>query len=807
MIKKTLLILALILPMLANAQSVGTWKIYSTYSGVDKIIESPSRVYYMSSGSLYSYNPDTEENIVYDTSAGLTESSITDVYYNPFANYLAIAYSSGNIDLLYDSTQRVVNMSDIKDAVVNTSHTINDIDFAPGKLIAATAFGLVIFDDKKHEVTESGIYNINVPSATFFGDNPAMVIDKTLYYLPSGKKINNINNFLKTTIEQTYSKMRGLSSDKGVFSVSLSTGEYPRRLTVNESTGLVLDSKNMANLTTVPLRNKDGLYFSSATDKKLYHVSVETFDNPTNVALQDNVKSDKYGFYSDITKPWKGNAEGVGKYDVASSAFTVNPVQPNGLTFPYGVGRITAHPEGGVIVLPYGGTNMFHTDWGLWNTTKYSNLNFIKDGIVTDITPDNYEGYTQKNNGNARISFNPVYDPEDPDYFYVSLTTDGVYKIKGDKQVTHYDYTNSALIDHSYIGTNAQSLGFDGHNNLWVTQNSVLVEDKNEGEGRRPLLSVMSAEGRKKAVPDKNDWNSYYNKNFNGGWDMPMLVCKKSNMIFLTQNNNNEIVVADTKGLPKLDNSNVEIITSFVDQDNKTINVDDTYLTAFFEDHLGRVWLGTSGGVYVITDPSTFMQNHKAHHIKVPRNDGTNYADYLIDSDHVLCFDEDSSGRMWIATQNSGVYLINSDLTNIEIIANYNMSNSPLMSNKIYAVRCDKQTNEVFFGMVEGLVSYMSDASYSAEDYSNVVIYPNPVRPDFNGWVTIKGLMDNSLVKITDQAGNQLFQGTSNGGMISWDACDSRGERVKTGVYYVFASQNSNGSSSGDMVGKILVVK
>lgn len=79
------------------------------------------------------------------------------------------------------------------------------------------------------------------------------------------------------------------------------------------------------------------------------------------------------------------------------------------------------------------------------------------------------------------------------------------------------------------------------------------------------------------------------------------------------------------------------------------------------------------------------------------------------------------------------------------------------------------------------------------------------MRPDYTGWITIAGLKDNSLVKIADIAGNVFFQGRSEGGMITWDGCNSAGERVRTGVYFVFASENNDGNSSG-AVAKIMVV-
>ena len=118
----------------------------------------------------------------------------------------------------------------------------------------------------------------------------------------------------------------------------------------------------------------------------------------------------------------------------------------------------------------------------------------------------------------------------------------------------------------------------------------------------------------------------------------------------------------------------------------------------------------------------------------------------------------------------------------------------------------DPHSNTVYFGTDKGLVSYGSTATQGAEDYSDVYAYPNPVRPDYTGWITITGLMDNSLVKITDTAGNLVHQGTSEGGMYLWDGCNTANQRVRSGVYFVFASQNATGTASGKPVTKIMVI-
>ena len=175
----------------------------------------------------------------------------------------------------------------------------------------------------------------------------------------------------------------------------------------------------------------------------------------------------------------------------------------------------------------------------------------------------------------------------------------------------------------------------------------------------------------------------------------------------------------------------------------------------------------------------------------------------LLDNQMVSKIAVDSSNRKWISTIGSGVYLVSEN--GDEIIEHYTTDNSILPSNTVYAVGCDPNSNKVYFGTSSGLVEYNSTSAPGKDDYSGVYAYPNPVRPDFGGWITVAGLMENSLVKIADSAGNVVAQGKSDGSMFVWDGCNISGERVKSGVYYVMASQNASGSSSA-CVTKIMVI-
>jgi hypothetical protein len=264
------------------------------------------------------------------------------------------------------------------------------------------------------------------------------------------------------------------------------------------------------------------------------------------------------------------------------------------------------------------------------------------------------------------------------------------------------------------------------------------------------------------------------------------------------------IVFINQYNTADINDDQVIYATSYVDQDSKTLTFD--HIIALTEDQKGRLWVGTNKGVFEITDPTKISSDVvTVNHLKVPRNDGTGLADYLLDALSISGIAIDNANRKWISTTTSGVYLVSED--GDEILEHYDTNNSILPSNKVTAVACDPNSSSVFFATEAGVLEYNSTASPASENLNEVYAYPNPVRPDFTGWITVTGLMDNTLVKIADSAGNVFFQGRSEGGMITWDGCNSNGDRVKTGVYYVFASHGtSSDSGSESCVTKILVI-
>jgi len=123
-------------------------------------------------------------------------------------------------------------------------------------------------------------------------------------------------------------------------------------------------------------------------------------------------------------------------------------------------------------------------------------------------------------------------------------------------------------------------------------------------------------------------------------------------------------------------------------------------------------------------------------------------------------------------------------------IHHFTVENSPLLSNNILSIVINDKTGEVFFGTGNGIISYQSDAIEGGDTFDNVHAYPNPVRENYHGLVSITGLIANSIIKITDVNGHTIFETTSNGGIATWDGTRKNGDRVATGIYIVICLSN-----------------
>jgi hypothetical protein len=162
----------------------------------------------------------------------------------------------------------------------------------------------------------------------------------------------------------------------------------------------------------------------------------------------------------------------------------------------------------------------------------------------------------------------------------------------------------------------------------------------------------------------------------------------------------------------------------------------------------------------------------------------------------------DGGNRKWLATASTGIFLLSAD--GQEVIAQYTKENSPLISNNIVDMEFNHISGELFIITDLGLVSLRTDASGEDETYESATVFPNPVKPDYFGPITIQGIRYDSDVKITDIAGNVVYQTTSNGGTATWNGKTLAGDNVASGVYLIWTATNTG---KGRKVGKVAVIR
>lgn len=828
MIKKILLLLCAVVPTLASAQvAMGSWKIYQSYDTPRRYndgalaantfvgyqaLDTPDKVYIVSEKSytLFSYDKDTEEVYSYTKSNLLNDNIISGIWYNKKNKYLFISYDNGNIDLVYDDG-KVYNLPDISNAVMTVTKGINDVAFGDNRIYVATTFGIVEIDDQNHFVVQSGNFSQNVDAIASVGDYIVAVSGNSMRYVSKKGKINSWDGF--TTLRSFYgNNLIGVDDTKMLCRSSYDT-------TGKNYTVMLMDIDFANNSYTYkwvvgavncdyiePLNNGGYWVRQASNGVRSFEISSDG-TTVTEKTLPDTFSDGTtvgFSFYG-MSSVWNSGRDGIQEYDLSGDS----PVLKRDKVLTNNLKSVKSTK------LNFGNSNALYVPGlgasALWNPAfwNYQALSRIKeDGTIEDLNCYKTQPHThshwdpQQSCGYSTDIWDVtdmVEDPEDPDIYYVGSRWDGIYKIgknaNGEwESLINYSIDNSNFKVVSNWGVPAYNIRFDKNNNMWVSFASSGTNN----------LHMLPAEKRKLSTVTASDWYTVNIPSLNVDNDGSMLMCKHSNFIFITDSSwNGQLLAYDHKGTNDTSDDEYYVWNDYLDQDGKKFTNQYVYCTA--EDNDGKIWIGTYSGVFEISNPSDALNpNASFTRIKVPRNDGSGYADYLCDSQAVTSIAVDGANRKWVGTENSGLFLVSP--SGDEILESFTADNSDLPGNLIYSVVCSPYDNSVWISTQYGLAQYSSDSSPAADNFNDVYAYPNPVRPGYTGWIVIKGLMDGSRVKIADAAGNVFLDTTSSGGMVAWDGCNASGQRVRTGVYYVFASVSGEGVSTEGAVTKILVV-
>lgn len=397
-----------------------------------------------------------------------------------------------------------------------------------------------------------------------------------------------------------------------------------------------------------------------------------------------------------------------------------------------------------------------------------------------------YEDDIQSQTGVKYIDMNSVdVDPLDPSHVFGGARS-GLYEFKNGKFVNFYNSDNSLITSFNGSSKNYQIIGsvkFDQEGNLWMVNcqspaNQSLIEFSKEEE----WISHHKTELYK----DQMSLGS-----------MECLTFDSSGLLWFVNNHPNYPSLV----CYQISTDGIKVYNSFINQDGTKI--EPYYVRYVAEDKNHDIWVATSLGPLLLQRKEITADSPVFIQVKVPRNDGTNFADYLLSGIDISCIAIDGGNRKWFGTNTNGVYVISNDC--MTQVHHFTSNNSKLLSNNIESIAINEQTGEVFIGTDKGLCSYISEAGSINSEMTkdNVWAYPNPVKPDYTGLITITGLSFDADVKIVTSNGSLVNQGRSTGGTYTWNGKDLKGKRVASGIYMVETATNDGSKGT---VCKIAIV-
>ena len=764
MVKRIFAILSILIAITANA-GIGDWVLYPSYHNATYCQTAGDKVYVLASGALYSYNTSDEEVRVYDKINTLSDIDITHIEYCKDIKALVVVYSNANIDILFDD-EEVYNITDFKNKSLPDKR-INGVDIQGTTAYISTVFGIVELDLEEYEFTNTYTTGLNTYCTYLFNGTLFCGTETGMYSCATDKNLLDKNNWVK---KNNYFTKAICELDGMLYCYLDEFGIYSYNADNNILKDVVYNHGEKYNA-----MYSNGKEIIASAKKKTTIIT-----SPTDVTVYKNSNSNfilKDGNHFWDCKGYNGIVKCIAKDgEIIVNSTSVTPDSPVRNYCEY----MKFASDDKLLVA---GGNLNYFDITFYDGTL---MEYDYSGNRWNNLP---EDTIKQATGIPYLNLCAIdEDPAEPGHYFAGSFGYGLYEFRNGKFVKHYSTHNSPL--ESVIPTNTRfvripSVKFDKEGNLWCINT-----------GTKNIVKVLKSDGT---------WCELYYKPIEKLATMVEPVMDSRGWLWLKSLQGEAgIFCAKMNGTP-LDSSDDESkawLNKFVNQDG--ISYDIYQVFALAEDREGQMWVGTNTGLFVIDNPKTFFNNGVFKQIKVPRNDGTGLADYLLSGTYIKSIQVDGANRKWIGTNDDGIYLISAD--GLETIHHFTTENSPLPSNSIVSIAINDRSGEVFIGTDKGIASYMSDATRPEEklDENNIYAYPNPVKADFSGNIAIVGLTHDCNVKIVDTAGYLINEGTSNGGQYTWNGRNARGEKVASGVYYVL-TYDSNGNEG--VATKIVVIR
>jgi ligand-binding sensor domain-containing protein len=747
---------------------IGEWQTYLPYQAGVYVTQSNTHVYWATGLSILKMNKTDYSIERLDKSNALSNVGTNLIRFNRFNDNLLVVYKTNAIDLVKPDGN-VILLNDIKNNLnIIGEKTINNVFFKGDTAYLSCSFGVVKLDMKRNEFISTTFTKLKVNATTVLNNQIYAATDGGIYAILNDGK-NNVSDFKQW-------KKLGVSEGFPVQYRASSVCHFNNKLyfDLNDTLSVLQNNRPLSIRHEKDFR----IQFLSAEGANLIVGLVCGIYCDSKSFLLD--KSDKVTFFSnncnDRITSAEEDAKGAIWFGDEYSGFRftggVNNVCGaavfNSLEFSTSSEIVTTDST---VYIAAGGTDGVA---GLSNPlgfARYKNgqwrvYNRGTDQVLTDsaVTFDFF-----------RIALHPNQKK-----YYVGTLSGGIVEVENDKISKIYNTTNSALRGDlgSPLNERVGGLAFDQTGNLWVSNS-----------GAAEPIVVLKPDGK---------WYSMGSVPVGSNRTFQVVIDSSNNKWFATSGSGilvfNEGKTIEDRGDDRL---------GFLENGTLPKELQSSRINCLAVGIDGRVWVGTNNGVAYYECGNDPFNTRCVGRLVVSGLGGI--GEYLLREKAVNTIAVDGANRKWFGTT-SGIFVQSAD--GRDEVLKFNTENSPLLSNNVTAINIRQSTGEVFIGTDKGLMSYRSDAIRGNEfnKESEVLVYPNPVRPDYTGPIAIKGLARDANVKITDVNGNIVFEIKALGGQAIWQGNDFNGRRVASGVYLVFATNTINSEADDAIVTKILFI-
>lgn len=769
--KLVLFLFFTVLTSAINAQvGMGEWRMFPSPNIVKDVVAGNGNVYGLLETGILEYDETAHEQTLWTAANFLSAVRTTAIAYDASNNILVVGYQNGNIDLIQKNS--VYNIPAIYNAQINGNKEINDIEIEGNEAYISTGVGIVVLDINKREIKDT--YNPSSDNEEYidvtFSQDSIYVLTKTQLFVGS-----KANQFLADPSQWTINTLVPQYDSVGYY-----------QNVVSFSGNLFLSFRN----TTVG--NSDTIFKISNLTRSVF------MDDFTCRDIQKD--GNKL-----IVSRWGA----ISVYDNALTPETTifqykngGSIIPNGACFENGIYYIADNNNGLVQA-----KNSWNSEKISFPGPRYNSAYRVKwtdgrlsiacggmDGKVPTFSKDG--GSTEKEgkwlstsvytsptlNGSDTWDFlSTAIDPTNSDIVAYG-TNSAVPLIITNKGtvVDTFGFSNSLLEKNSSGWARISDMCYDDDGNLWML---------NSG-GNNPL-KVLTKDGQWYQFDLGNSAKNKYTGRIIIDQNNVKWLCLEGLGIIAFDNGDNIADKSDDK---------YKVFTTAVNYGNLPSNV----VQAIAADIDNNIWIGTPEGMRILYNTDDIMDASPGDYDfqKLLIQYGAN-VEIVLGYTNITALQVDGGNRKWIGTSTAGVFLLSPD--GMEVDKKFTTDNSPLLDNSILDIGLDRSTGITYFVTSKGLIAYRSDASQGDQEYTNVKVFPNPVRPDYYGPITIQGIAYNSDVRITDVSGRLVYHTTSNGGTATWNGQTLTGERAATGVYLIWTSINDH-DVKGRKVGKVVFI-